>query len=420
MDADMPKDRQASKVLDIAAIRRDFPILDTSVGAFPLCYLDNAATTQVPKPVLDHLLEHYETANANIHRGLHHLASLSTVAYEHARAQAAAFVNAADPDHIVFTKGTTNSINMVASGLSRRLKAGDKVVATALEHHSNYVPWQKACERSGATFVVAGLDGDQCIDLEHLSRCAEGATIVAATCCSNITGEVTPFRSIVDIAHKAGALCLLDGAQAMRHVLMDVQDAKCDYLCFSGHKMMAPTGIGVLYGTQEALEMLDPSEYGGEMVDIVREGGTTLQPVPLRLEAGTPNYVGAIMLGHAIDYLISCDREAIRQYEDELLAHAEMALRGIGGLQIIGNPKNRSGCLSFNVHGVHPLDLCVMLNQKGIALRSGNSCAQPFLHGVLGINHAARLSVAFYNTMEEIDRAAEVIRQTIPLVRQNF
>lgn len=416
----MAKDIQAPQALDIASIRRDFPILGTSVGTRPLCYLDNAATTQIPKPVLDHLLEHYETSNANIHRGLHHLASLSTAAYECARVKAAAFVNAADPDCIVFTKGTTNSINMVASGLSWRLRAGDKVVTTALEHHSNYVPWQKACERSGATFVVAGLDEDQRIDLECLARCAEGAAIVATTCCSNVTGEVTPFRDIVDIAHNAGALCLLDGAQAMRHVLMDVQDAKCDYLCFSGHKMMAPTGIGVLYGTQEALEMLDPSEYGGEMVDIVRESGTTLQPVPLKLEAGTPNYVGAIMLGHAMDYLTSCGREAIRIYEDELLAHAETALQDIEGLQIIGNPKHRSGCLSFAVQGVHPLDLCVMLDQRGIALRSGNSCAQPLLHGALGIDHVARLSVAFYNTMEEIDRTAEAIRQTIPLVRQNF
>ncbi len=416
----MPKDKPMPSALDVSSIRRDFPILDTSVGSYPLCYLDNAATTQIPKPVLDHLVDHYATANANVHRGLHHLSSLSTTAYEHARAKAAAFVNAPDPDCIVFTKGTTNSINMVASGLSRRLKAGDKVVTTALEHHSNYVPWQKVCERSGATFRVARLDEAGDIDLEDLARCAEGATIVAATCCSNVTGAVTPFRDIVRIAHDADALCLLDGAQAMRHVLMDVQDVGCDYLCFSGHKMMAPTGIGVLYGTPEALDLLEPAEYGGEMVDVVRKEETTLQPVPLRLEAGTPNYVGAIMLGHAMDYLTSCNREAIRVYEDELLAHAERLLLALEGLQILGTPNRRSGCLSFSVDGVHPLDLCIMLDQKGIALRSGNSCAQPFLHGVLGIETATRLSVAFYNTREEIDRAVKAIEQTIPLVRQSF
>lgn len=404
-------------MFDVAALRKDFAILGREVHGHPLIYLDNGATTQLPDAVVSRIAEHYRTDNANVHRGTHFLAHASTERLEEARRTVAGFVGAPGDDCVVFTKGATDAVNMVASGLRRYVGPGDRVIATVLEHHSNFVPWQQLCRERDAEFCMAGMDERGNLDLACLERLlAEGAKLVAVTCCSNVLGTVTPAREVVRMAHKAGALCLLDGAQAMRHSVVDVRELGCDYLCFSGHKLLAPTGIGVLCGTPEALDLLEPSEYGGEMVDVVTAEGTTFADLPLRLEAGTPNYVGAIALAAAMDYLQAIGREDIAAYEDDLVAHAEQALAGIDGLQVLGSPAHRSGCVSFAVEGVHPFDLCAMADKLGLALRSGNNCAQPLL-SALGLTSVSRLSPAFYNTHEEIDAAVQIIGRVVKLLR---
>lgn len=404
-------------MFDKATIRNDFPILAGEAYGHALVYLDNAATTQVPAVVLDAVAEHYRTSNANVHRGMHYLAHRSTQGYESARARVATFINAPDERCVVFTRGTTDSINMAALGLSHLLGPGDCVVTTVLEHHSNFVPWQMACKRQGADFAVADIDEAGDIDLDGLSRLIDEGRpkIVAVSACSNVLGCVTPLKSIVSLAHEVGALCLVDGAQAMRHTRIDVQDIGCDFLCFSGHKIMAPTGIGVLYGSPAALELVEPSAFGGEMVDIVKPDETTFEQLPLRLEAGTPNYVGAIALATALDYLESCGRDAVARYEDELVAYAEQQLARIPGLHVLGAPRKRSGCVSFVIDGVHPFDLCTIADKHGVALRSGNNCAQPLL-ARLGTTSVARLSPAFYNTKAEIDVAAETVEHVASLL----
>lgn len=404
-------------MLDIAAIRDDFPILESVAYGHALVYLDNAATTQVPIPVLDTLAEHYRTSNANVHRGMHYLAHRSTQHYEAARAQVAAFINAPDERCVVFTRGTTDSINMAALGLSHLLGPGDCVVTTVLEHHSNFVPWQMACKRQGADLAVADIDEAGDVDLDGLGRLLDERRpkIVAVSACSNVLGCVTPLQSVVSLAHEVGALCLVDGAQAMRHAPIDVQDIGCDFFCFSGHKIMAPTGIGVLYGSPAALELVEPSAFGGEMVDIVNPDETTFEQLPLRLEAGTPNYAGAIALAAALDYLDGCGRNAVARYEDELVAYAEQQLSHIPNLHVLGAPRKRSGCVSFVIDGVHPFDLCTIADKRGVALRSGNNCAQPLL-ARLGTTSVARLSPAFYNTKAEIDVTAEVIEHVADLL----
>ena len=405
-------------MLDVPAIRKDFPILERTVHGHPLVYLDNGATTQVPEAVVARIAEHYRTGNANVHRGTHFLAHASTERLEEARRRVARFVGAANDNCIVFTKGTTDAVNMVASGLRHAIGPGDRVVATILEHHSNYVPWQQLCLEHGAQFEVAQINEQGDLDLAALERLLRGGVkLVAVTGCSNVLGTVTPIEHIVQMAHDAGALCLVDGAQAMRHRVMDMQAIGCDFLCFSGHKLMAPTGIGALCGTPKALEMLAPCEFGGEMVDAVAQECTTFADLPLRLEAGTPNYVGAIALAEALDYLEGVGRENAAAYEDELVSHAEQALSAIAGVHVLGNPELRSGCVSFTVDNVHPFDLCSLADKLGLALRSGNNCAQPLL-AELGLTSVARLSPAFYNTHDEIDCAAQIVERVVPLVQQ--
>jgi cysteine desulfurase/selenocysteine lyase len=414
-----PKVDERADMLDVEKVRRDFPILSHEVWGHPLVYLDNAATTQVPEPVLQTALEHYRCDNANVHRGIHRLSELSTQSYESARHRMAEFIDAPDDGCIVFTRGTTDGINMAAIGLEHLVGPGDRIVASMLEHHSNLVPWQQCAKRTGADFIAVGLTEEGDIDLHALEEALVfGAKIVAVSCCSNILGTVTPVERIVEMAHRAGALCLLDGAQVMRHRLIDVQAIGCDLFAFSGHKMMGPTGIGVLYVAPGIQSVLEPSAFGGEMVDRVSVKEATFEAAPLRYEAGTPNYVGAIMLGAAADYLESIGREDVAAYEDALISYAETRLASIDGLHILGSPRHRSGCLSFTVDHVHPFDLCALADKLGIALRSGTSCAQPLLEDVYGIPYVSRLSVAFYNTFGEIDRAAEALEQVIPLVRQ--
>ena len=405
-------------MFDVAKVREDFPILQTQVHGCPLVYLDNSATTQVSDQVLRAIENHYHTSNANVHRGMHYLAHASTDALERARETVARFVGASDASCVVFTRGTTDGLNMVARGLEHLLHPGDRVVVSQLEHHSNYVPWQQACFATGADFRVAGLTAEGDLDEAHYAELlADGKVkIVAMTGCSNVLGTVTPVKRLAKMAHDAGALFVLDGAQIMRHGVVDIADLGVDYLAFSGHKMMAGTGIGALCGTREALEMLAPRDFGGEMVGKVTQAQTTWEELPLRLEAGTPNYVGAIALGAACDYLSSLGREDIAAYESDLVSHAVSALGEIEGLHIAGSPKERAGLVSFTIDGVHPLDLCTLIDARGVALRSGHNCAQPVLDW-LGTSSVARLSPAFYNTTAEIDFAASQIDRAAQMLR---
>lgn len=404
-------------MFDVQTIRKDFPILQTEVYGHPLVYLDNAATTQVPDRVLNRIVEHYHSRNGNVHRGTHYLANSSTEQLETARARVAAFINAPSENCIVFTRGTTEALSTVAGGFRKHIGKGDVVVATELEHHSNYVPWQQLAHENGARFETVGITERGELDLGHLGRILElRPKIVALTCCSNVLGTITPVKAVAKMAHDAGALVVLDGAQIMRHRAIDVQDIGCDFFAFSGHKMMAGTGIGVLYGTQQALDLLEPCEFGGEMVDRVTKGKTSFADLPLRLEAGTPHYVGAIALGEAMDYLDDIGRENVMRYEDELVAHAVKSLAVLDGVTVLGSPSQRAGCISFVADGVHPFDLCAFADKMGVALRSGNNCAQPLLRA-LGTSSVARLSPAFYNTLEEIDYAVGCISRCLEILR---
>lgn len=404
--------------MDVERVREDFPILGEQVHGHPLVYLDNSATTQVPEQVLSAVADHYRTSNANVHRGMHYLAHASTDALERARATVARFVGAPEDECVVFTRGTTDSLNMVARGLSHLLGPGDAVVVSEMEHHSNYVPWQQACFATGADFRVAGLTAAGDIDLDGFAKLLSDGhvKIVAMTGCSNVLGTVNPIAKLAEMAHTAGALFVLDGAQIMRHGVVDIAKLGVDYLAFSGHKMMAGTGIGALAGTREALEELEPRDFGGEMVDKVTASRTTWEELPLRLEAGTPNYVGAIALGAACDYLSAIGREDIAAYEASLVDRAVDELGGIEGLHIAGAPKERAGLVSFTIDDVHPLDLCTLVDARGVALRSGHNCAQPVLEW-LGATSVARLSPAFYNTSAEIDYAVEQIARASRMLR---
>ncbi len=425
-------------MLDIKKIRGDFPILQTQVHGHALIYLDNAATMQVPEQVLERVARHYRTSNANVHRGMHYLAHASTNALENARKTVARFVGALDEHGVVFTRGTTDALNMAARGLIHLIEPGDRIVVSLMEHHSNFVPWQQLCLERGAEFCVIGLDEHGDVDLEEYERVLAGGhdaprghmapgaelpaepgpvKVVAMTGCSNILGAVLPAQRVAAAAHKAGALFVLDAAQLMRHGIVNMQQLGCDFLALSGHKFGAGTGIGALCGTMEAMELLRPRDFGGEMVSEVTPARTSFEELPLRLEAGTPNYVGAVALASACDYLTQLGREDVAAYEQMLVDRALSGLQELEGLQVLGSPKCRSGLVAFTVEGVHPLDLCTMLDTRGVALRSGHNCAQPLLDHY-GLSSVARVSPAFYNTPGEIDTAVELVGKTAALLRK--
>ena len=400
-------------------IRKDFPILDTLVFGRQLVYLDNAATMQVPEPVLHAIMRHYHESNANVHRGIHALSERSTRALEEAREHVASFINARSADEVVFTSGTTASLNMLADMLVTQLPPGKAVATTVMEHHANFVPWQQACERTGHPFLVAPLDkrGDlRMCELEQLLD-RNDVGIIAFTHVSNVLGTVNPVNEIIDAAHAHGALAVVDAAQSIRHEVVDVQAMDCDFLAFSGHKIGAPTGIGVLYGKLDLLESLQPVRFGGEMVEDVRIAGSTFTRAPLRFEAGTPNYVGAIGLSAAIAYLEDLGLDDVRAREAQLIHYAEDKLQLVPGLIVLGSPAMRAGCLSFTVEDVHPFDLATMVDKLGVALRSGNQCAQPLLYEEYDAGSITRLSPAFYNTVSEIDYAADAITRVVDLLR---
>ena len=406
-------------MFDVQQVRKDFPILDQEVFGHPLVYLDSAATMQMPEQVLQAIVGHYHTDNANVHRGIHALSERSTRALENARERVRAFINAELADEIVFTSGTTASLNMLADMWARTAKPGSAVVTTMMEHHANFVPWQQACERCGHTFLAAPLDERGDLDLNALEALLsrDEVSLLTVAHVSNVLGAVNPIDRIVELAHAHGVLVAIDAAQSIRHEPVDVRALDCDFLAFSGHKMGGPTGIGVLYGKMAELEKLPPVRFGGEMVGDVRVSQTTFERPPLKFEAGTPNYVGAVGLAAAMDYLDHVGRADIHVYEHDLLEYAADRLFTIEGLEVLGNPEQRAGCLSFTVEGAHPFDIATLADKLGVAFRSGNQCAQPLLYEAYDVQNITRLSPAFYNTRYEIDRAVEVLQRVISRIR---
>ena len=393
---------------EIEKIRKQFPILDQKIGRYPLTYLDNGATTQKPLCVIDAIRDYYLTINSNVHRGVHRLSQLSTEAMEMARQKVSDFIGAKDKSTVIFTRGTTEAINAVASGYSQILKEGEAVVISAMEHHSNIVPWQMACQKSGAILCVIPMSDEGVLDIEEYEKILKEnrVRIVSVAYVSNVLGTVNPVAQMVDMAHKYGAEILIDGAQSTPHIPVNVEALDCDYYAFSGHKMYAPTGIGVLYGKRKALENLPPYQGGGDMIDHVTFEKTTYAPLPFKFEAGTPNIEGAIAMGVAIDFLSEIGMEAVHAHERELMEYMTARMKEIDGMVIYGTAPEKSGAFSFTLAGAHPTDIGTLLDNQGVAIRTGHHCAEPLMTR-LGIPGTARASLAVYNTREDIDRLVE-------------
>lgn len=395
---------------DVEAIRAQFPALHQQARGQRLAYLDNAATTQKPQAVIDALTHYYQHDNSNVHRGAHALAERATEGYESARDAVAALLNAASRDQIVFTKGTTDGINLVAAGLAQTvLKPGKAVLVSELEHHSNLVPWQLACQRSGAELRWLGLNADGTLDLDDLSTKLRDVAVVAIGHYSNSLGTIHPVAQLVEAAHAAGALVLLDGAQAMAHQVVDVQALGVDFYAFSGHKMFAPTGIGALYGTAEALGALPPYQGGGEMIETVEMAGSTWNAVPYKFEAGTPNIAGAIGLGAACTWLRSLDRDAVAAHEENLLLAASDTVSAVPGTRLVGTARDKTSVVSFVADWAHPQDIGAILDQAGVAVRTGHHCCMPAMEK-LGIPGTVRASMSIYNTHDDIAQFADALQ----------
>ena len=405
-------------MLDIESIRKEFPILAREVHGKPLVYFDNGATTQKPQCVLDRIMRSYTLENSNIHRGVHYLSGVATEAHESARQRVADFIGAHSKDEILFTRGTTESINLVARTLADQIcHEGDEIVITTMEHHSNIVPWQMACERTGAVLRIAPInEHGELILSEFEALLSERTKIVSVAHVSNVLGTVNPVAEIIRIAHKYGAKVLIDGAQAIAHILVNVVELDADFYAFSGHKVYAPNGIGVLYGKREILDAMPPFMGGGEMIETVRFEKTTYNKLPYKYEAGTPDYVGSCALATALDYISAIGMKEIAEYEHELLAYATEKIKEIDGVRIIGEAKEKSGVLSFVVEGVHPYDIGMMLDKLGIAIRTGHHCAEPLVDW-FGIPGTARASFAFYNTKEEIDYFISSLKRVLMILK---
>ncbi len=399
--------------LDVEVLRKDFSILDQIVNDEPLVYLDNAATTQKPTQVLEAIAAYYAKDNANVHRGVHTLAERATAAYEAARERVRSFIHAASTKEVLFTRGTTTGLNWVARYAESVLQPGDEVLISVMEHHSNTIPWQEACKKTGARLIYAYLK-DGMLDLaDFRSKLTEKTRFVALAHVSNVLGVVNPIKEIAELVHKTNALLLVDGAQSVPHMKIDVQDLDVDFFAFSGHKMLGPTGIGVLYGKEELLEQMSPVEFGGEMIDFVYEQEATWKELPWKFEAGTPNIVGAIGLAAAIDYLDKIGMETVHQYEQELIAYVFPRLQAVEGLTIYGSEDltQRSGVISFNLAGLHPHDVATALDYEGVAVRAGHHCAQPLL-SYLGVAATVRASFYLYNTKADCDKLVEALQKT--------
>jgi cysteine desulfurase/selenocysteine lyase len=398
-------------MLDINKIRADFPILSQKVNGKPLVYFDNGATSQKPQVVIDAISKYYQEINANIHRGVHTLSQLATDAYEISREKLQNHINAKYAHEVLFTSGTTHGINLVANGFASILKPGDEVLVSALEHHSNIVPWQMLCEKTGATLRVIPMNEDgELIMSEYDTLLSDKTKIVTVNHISNALGTVNPIKYMIEKAHEVGAAILIDGAQAVPHLKPDVQELDCDFYAFSGHKMCGPTGTGILYGKEAWLNKLPPYQGGGEMIKEVTFEKTTYAELPHKFEAGTPNIAGGIVLGTAVDYMNEVGFENIQQQEKELLEHATKRLLEIEGLKIFGTAKEKTSVVSFNIEGIHPYDIGTIIDKLGIAVRTGHHCTQPIMN-FFCIPGTIRASFAFYNTKEEIDVMVEAIKR---------
>ena len=398
-------------MLDISKIRKQFPILSRKVNGQDLVYFDNGATTQKPQAVIDSESNYYQNENSNVHRGVHFLSGLATDKFEETRNTIQAFIGAKHSHEIIFTKGTTDSINLVANGFRTLLKKGDEIIITELEHHSNIVPWQMCCEQSESTLRVIPLLDNGELDMNEFNNLlSESTKLVAVSHISNALGTINDIEEIIEKSHKIGAKVLIDGAQAASHVSINMQELNADFYCFSSHKMFGPTGVGVLYGKEEILNELSPYQGGGEMIKEVSFSGTTYAELPHKFEAGTPNIAGVIAFKSAIDFITNLGVETIAKYEDELLQYVTSEILKIEGVKIYGTAKNKSAILSFNIEGLHPYDIGMIVDKMGIAIRTGHHCAQPIMEK-FNIPGTARISLAIYNTKEEIDLCINAIKK---------
>ena len=404
-------------MIDIKKIRSDFPILSRKINGKDLVYFDNAATSQTPKQVIDVIVDYYTRLNSNIHRGVHKLSQEATDAYEKARVKIQKHFNVAKSCQIIFTAGTTESINLVASGYSKFLKSDDELIISALEHHSNIVPWQMLCEKTGAILKVIPMSLDGTLDMNTFYNLLSSKTkLVFVNHVSNALGTVNPIEDIIIKAHEYGAKVLVDGAQACPHIKPDLQALDVDFYVTSAHKLCGPTGVGMLYGKLELLKSLPPYQGGGEMISTVTFEKTTYADLPHKFEAGTPNIAGGIAFGAALDYMNSIGFDNIAEYENELLNYATNALKKIDGIKIYGEVKNKTAVISFNIKGIHPYDIGSILDQLGIAVRTGHHCAQPIMD-FFAIPGTVRASFSFYNTFVEIDRFVEAVNKAAKMLK---
>ena len=401
---------------DVTAIRQEFPILKQSIGKYPLVYLDNGATTQKPQVVIDRITNYYTNENANIHRGVHHLSQVATEAYEQARISIQKHINAKNSFECIFTKGTTDSINLVAHSFGKLLQKGDEIIISALEHHSNIVPWQFLVEEKGVVLKVIPMNQAGELDLEaYKSLLSDKTKLVSVTHVSNALGTINPIEKMIELAHQVGAYFLVDAAQSLQHFKVDVQALDCDFMAFSGHKIFGPTGVGVLYGKEELLNQLPPYQGGGDMIKTVTFEKTTYNGLPHKFEAGTPNIVGGIALGTAFDWLDQLDLDAVQTYENDLLDYATTEILKINNVTIYGQAKHKSSVISFLVDGLHPYDIGTLLNQQGIAVRTGHHCTQPIMD-FYGIPGTIRASFSLYNTKEEVDLFITALKRAITML----
>lgn len=400
-----------STIFDVKNIRKEFPILERKVNGHPLIYLDNAATSQTPRVVIDAIVDYYSRYNANIHRGVHSLSQEATDAYEQARQKIQEHFNASKPYEIILTSGTTHAINLVANGFSDLLKTGDEIIVSALEHHSNIVPWQMLCERTGAELIVIPMSEEGELQMsKYRDLLSERTRLVFVNHVSNALGTINPVEEIIELAHEHDAAVLVDGAQATPHIRPDVQELDCDFYTCSAHKICGPTGVGMLYGKEEWLKKLPPYQGGGEMISEVTFERTTYADLPHKFEAGTPNVCGVIAFGVALDFMNGIGFDRIAAYEHELLEYATKRLLEIEDMRIYGPETNKASVISFNIEGIHPYDIGAIIDKLGIAVRTGHHCAQPIMD-FYKIPGTVRASFAFYNTKEEIDIFVEAVKR---------
>lgn len=403
--------------LDVNKIRQDFPILNKKVNGKQLVYLDNAATTQKPVQVTDRIVRYYQEENSNVHRGVHHLSQIATEEYENARNYLAGFIGASSPKEIVYTRGTTEAINLLATVFEGNINEDDEIVVSAMEHHSNLVPWQELCRRKNAVLKIAPLTDKGELDLPALDKLLSRRTrLVSIAHISNVLGTINPVKEVAEMLHPHAIPLVVDGAQALAHIPVNVSDLGCDFYTGSAHKAYGPMGIGFLYGREEWLDKLPPYHYGGEMVDQVVFDHATYNELPYKFEAGTPNVAGALGMDAALRYLDAFSKDEIRSYEDQLLTYATQELQSVEGIRIVGNARDKTAVLSFVVEGVHPYDLGTLLDQMGIAIRTGHHCAQPLIES-LGLSGTIRASFAIYNTEEEVDLFIQALKRALSILK---